>query len=77
MTDSRSISMANKTNWLKLFAITAAAAGLGAFAVYYMKRLKAGASISDKAIDDVIDFCRSRVSELETILTETEQAHSN
>ena len=64
--------MATKTdsNWPKLLILGAAIVGVGAAAVYYVKKMKDKSSNIDGVLDDMVAFCKKKASELESLVGE-------
>lgn len=57
-------------NWKMLLAVTAAIIGVGAAAAFYVKRMKAAGKPIDGVIDDMIEFCKTKAAELDTLVAE-------
>lgn len=57
-------------NWKLLVGLAAAIIGVGAAAAFYVKRMKAAGKPIDGVIDDMIEFCKSRAAELDTLVAE-------
>lgn len=60
----------HRPNWTFLVVLTAAAVGLGAFAAVYLRRLKERSRGVDRLIDETLEHCRTKISELESLLPE-------
>ena len=64
--------MASKKRLKMLLLITAAVAGVGAAAVFYIRRLRAQGRDAGGMIDDMVDFCKTKTAELDKLLSEVD-----
>jgi hypothetical protein len=61
-------------NWKLILAVTAAVVGLGAAAVIYIKKIKERGGDTGEVVDDLLEFVRSRTSELDRLISEAGSA---
>lgn len=70
------MSESKGTNWKMLLAVAAAVVGVGCAAAVYVKRMKAKSQSVDGMIDDIVDFCKTKAAELDTLVREVSPSKS-
>ncbi len=68
LTENKDMAESQGTNWTKIIFMTAAVVGVGAAAVYYLKKMKDGTSDIGGVIDDMVDFCKDKSAELDSLM---------
>lgn len=66
--ENKDMADSKGTNWTKIIFMTAAVVGVGAAAVYYLKKMKEGTSDVGGVIDDMVDFCKDKSAELDNLM---------
>ncbi len=59
-----------------LLALAAAVVGVGAAAVVYVKRMKSKSQSVDGMIDDMVEFCKTKAAELDTLVKDVSRSSS-
>lgn len=61
----------NGVNWKMVMAVTAAVIGVAAAAALYIKKMRATGVHPTEALDEMLDFVRSKTNELDRLIAET------